>query len=433
MALIPLDKRFHPDFANPRVKPVGPVVIDESNEFATNLIERRLFRGTTRSVDGREVSVSESLSYTRNRASFNGSSDVINYGDVTKLNTLSHLTVSTIITLNNPTTSEVIIDKNEPGYGNGWSFFFNTVGINANDTFDVYWANGSAVSRPQPSTSFSRTGTYHIVFVLDPTQPVLDRARLYVDSIDVTVGKTGSSPATTLGVGEDYLIGKKSGGDPLPFSGEMGHVFMWDEAFTPEKVRRFTRDPYQVLKPAIPMKYFVGAAGGASTLTADSGSYTYTGTTLELQRGLDLAVDSGSYAYTGTNIDFQRGLVIAADSGSYTYSGTNIDLLVGSVLVSESGAYVYTGTAIDFAQGFGVVADSGAYVYTGTNVDFIEQRILTAESGSYIYTGTTANIFFSAVPADIPTAVGVFINGAFGSGVSVTSSFGTGVKVEGNL
>lgn len=174
------------------------------------------------------------------------------------------------------------------------------------------------------------------------------------------------------------------------------------------------------------------------TLAADSGSYTYTGTAAELQRGLIIAADSGSYSYTGTNVDFlismaadsgayvytgteatltftpigsftltadsgtytyagtavdfQVGRVLVAESGAYTYSGTDAALQRGLVLIADSGSYTYSGTTVDLNHGFNIAADSGSYAYTGTNIDLLLGSVLVAESGSYTYTGTNADL-----------------------------------------
>jgi len=189
-------------------------------------------------------------------------------------------------------------------------------------------------------------------------------------------------------------------------------------------------------------KLNIFVSGGASTLTADSGSYTVTGTAVALQRGLvmpagsgsytvsgtaldlnygrilsadsgsyavtgtdatltyaavgnyTLSADSGSYAVTGAGIELQRGLILVSDSGSYTVSGTDAALQRGLVLVADSGSYSVSGTSVDLFKGYSLTLDSGAYTQSGTAIDFLTGRVLSAESGSYVYNG--ANIVVTA-------------------------------------
>ncbi len=162
------------------------------------------------------------------------------------------------------------------------------------------------------------------------------------------------------------------------------------------------------------------AASGNYTLSADSGSYTVTGTAVELQRGLVMPADSGSYAVSGTALDLNYGRILSADSGSYavngadatlTYAaagnytlsadsgsyavnGADAELQRGLILVADSGSYTVSGTAVDLFKGYSLTLDSGAYTQGGTDVEFLTGRVLSAESGSYVYNG--ANIVISA-------------------------------------
>jgi hypothetical protein len=164
--------------------------------------------------------------------------------------------------------------------------------------------------------------------------------------------------------------------------------------------------------------YYVSTAGGV-TLSADSGSYSYTGTPSTLAASKVMAANSGSYTYTGTNAGLLHGFSLSANSGAYTYSGTNGDLyksskltsdqgsytysgtsagiLFGSHLGADSGAYSYSGTAASLtfanAGNFTIAANAGNYTYSGTNSDLLASLLLGADSGTYTYSGTPSAIF----------------------------------------
>jgi len=108
--------------------------------------------------------------------------------------------------------------------------------------------------------------------------------------------------------------------------------------------------------------------------------------------GNTLAADSGAYTYTGTSVNLIRAKILTADSGNYTYTGTSVSLLKGSVLNADTGAYAYTGTDVTLtytpAGSFVLTADSGLYTYTGSDINFNRNRVIIASSGNYSYSGT---------------------------------------------
>lgn len=117
-----------------------------------------------------------------------------------------------------------------------------------------------------------------------------------------------------------------------------------------------------------------GAASGI-TVTAESGSYIYTGTNADLLTTRIIQADSGSYAYTGTSVNLLKGFVLVADTGSYSYVGTDATLTftpVGSfILTANTGGYTYSGTDINFNRNRVIIAASGIYTYSGSDIQII--------------------------------------------------------------
>jgi len=136
----------------------------------------------------------------------------------------------------------------------------------------------------------------------------------------------------------------------------------------------------------------------AYEITTASGTYTYSGTALNLKVGHVLGLASGTYTYSGTAaaLDFAstNSYDLVAASGTYTYSGTALGLKVGRVLALDSGTYTYSGTAatLDFSANNILAAASGTYAYSGTAITFHRGLVLTAASGTYTYSGTTIDM-----------------------------------------
>ena len=192
-------------------------------------------------------------------------------------------------------------------------------------------------------------------------------------------------------------------------------VFDWDDLFSTGSFTltansgtyTYTGTANELLKgsvlPAVSGSYtYTGTAASliaGAQLAADSGTYAYTGTAAVLVADRLLTADSGAYTYTGTaaTLTFTPAGVftLTADSGSYSYTGTAAQLLLGSVIQTDAGTYVYTGTSADLRVGFTLAANSGTYSYTGTNVTLSQTRILTAISGAYSYTGSNVVLNFS--------------------------------------
>lgn len=127
--------------------------------------------------------------------------------------------------------------------------------------------------------------------------------------------------------------------------------------------------------------------GGGISVTAESGTYLYTGTDAQLLTTRILKADSGAYLYTGTTVSLLKGFVLPANSGSYSYLGQGATLTYTPV-----GAFILT-------------ADSGGYAYTGSNINFNRDRVIIANSGTYIYNGTDIQIILPGqIWTDKPSA-----------------------------
>lgn len=142
---------------------------------------------------------------------------------------------------------------------------------------------------------------------------------------------------------------------------------------------------------------FKPAASGPSPLAAGAGSYTITGTAVNLIRTRILAASAGSYAINGSNAGLNVGRKVTAGAGSYTINGTAVGFLRGYRIIAGFGAYNWTGSSVNTLRSRVVAAGAGAYNITGSDVTLSKStaKVLAAGSGAYNLTGSSVNLLLS--------------------------------------
>ena len=236
MALYPLDKRFHPDFAQIGRKPVGPVEIDRSNPLARGLrlvyLGSRDFIGDTKkpvtgnyTIEGEFAHVDEANSIDLDH-DFSGATG---------------LTVYTLQRYNGGSAFGAYV---------GTELSFNNSIFHGRDSSNkVQSFVGSIVARA--AVNSVTTGVFHRTgFVYKASTSI----QCFVDGSPSGSEQTTSVPASvpnfsTMQIGEAGTLGADI---------DTKYVFAWDRNLSDDELALFDRDPYQVLKPAIPMMYFVG-------------------------------------------------------------------------------------------------------------------------------------------------------------------------------
>jgi hypothetical protein len=94
--------------------------------------------------------------------------------------------------------------------------------------------------------------------------------------------------------------------------------------------------------------------------------------------------------------------VITPESGSFSYTGSSVSLLVNRLITPQAGAYSYTGGAADIEYNAATVTyiitpEPAVYTCTGPDVGLLIDRVLTTASGAYAYTGSAVTIDYSGV------------------------------------
>ncbi len=134
------------------------------------------------------------------------------------------------------------------------------------------------------------------------------------------------------------------------------------------------------------------AADFIITMPADSGSYSWAGQDAALLKSVTLAADSGSYAWSGQEVTLRIDEALAADSGSYAWTGQDATLRTDEILVADPASYAWSGQDAGLIIGRRIAADSGSYTWTGQDVTLRTDEVLTAAAGSYSWTGQDADL-----------------------------------------
>lgn len=136
------------------------------------------------------------------------------------------------------------------------------------------------------------------------------------------------------------------------------------------------------------------AAGADYTLTAESGSFTLTGTDATLLHNRTISAESGSFNLTG------------ADATLTYNSNSNACYLLqenGDLLLQENGDGLLLETC-----SLGINAESGSFTLTGTDAQLLHNRVLYAESGSFTLTGADAVLTYNPNNLSIECEPGVY-------------------------
>lgn len=182
-------------------------------------------------------------------------------------------------------------------------------------------------------------------------------------------------------------------------------------------------------------------AVGPRVLTADTGTYNYTGVSAVLKKGYLLTLASGSYSITGNDATLTKGsqartdypaplpslssllsgvsghYSLALNTGVYNVSGKAAGLNKGKYLYLGTGTYIYTGAPAErdlqltcdsgvyamvgheLSSGavFNLLLDTGVYTLSGSDADLKRSFKLALATGSYTVTGQPATLTFNRI------------------------------------
>lgn len=195
----------------------------------------------------------------------------------------------------------------------------------------------------------------------------------------------------------------------------LGAVF--PRALSLDEIASLQANPWQLVAP---QSIWVpgSAGGGASTITADPASFTWTGNATAIRATRRLSADATSFVLTGNAAGLLRGLKLTADAASYTWTANDATMRAQRVLAAAAASYVLTGNAaalranrilsaasasytwtgnaaaLTYAPlgSYSISADAGAYTLTGNAAALRADRRVVAEPGIFNFTGSAAQL-----------------------------------------
>lgn len=264
-------------------------------------------------------------------------------------------------------------------------------------------ASGTASGRPNPPSITPATAGAWILWLGSSAAAT---GAAYTAPTDFSADWLGGTTADTADCmqGAGYYTGWASGAyDPAAISagGTTGAADSWVAKTA-------------VLRPA-PSAYTLTAQHGSYTYTGQSatllktkvivasqGSYTYTGQTATLLRSRLVTAQNGAYTYTGQTATLLRSKRIEANHGSYAYSGQDAILLRSKAIVAQHGSYALSGQSADITYtpavtGYTLTAQHGTYALNGQDATLTKGLVLTAQHGSYALSGQDATLLKTKV------------------------------------
>ncbi|ETR66444.1 MAG: hypothetical protein OMM_12786, partial [Candidatus Magnetoglobus multicellularis str. Araruama] len=170
-----------------------------------------------------------------NALEFDGSSNVVNLGDVSAFNGLSQLTVEAWVKFDSHTRLATILCKRE-SHTDKFQFGLDD---NAYTGFWVQIGSEGTMGYGETASNVVNTGVwYHVAAVFDGSQVAdADRLKLYIDGVLQSLAYTGTLPTTT-DTSNTYplIIGAENTSASVPFDGQMDELRIWTVARTESEI-----------------------------------------------------------------------------------------------------------------------------------------------------------------------------------------------------
>lgn len=128
-----------------------------------------------------------------------------------------------------------------------------------------------------------------------------------------------------------------------------------------------------------------------SIINVSAGSFTYTGTSAGTLKGFKTLASAGTYSVTGALAGAYKDSIIHVSAGSFTYTGTSAETLKGFKTLASSSSYLYSGVPVNFYRGLKVLTSSGTFVETGASVSLLKYAKIEAEGTEYEYDSAVAS------------------------------------------
>lgn len=254
MTVLDLPKRSHPDFAIPGKAPLGPVAVDWQNPLSRGLIGVWRFAGASRYLDlvgsNHAQLILGAEPQGDHTETFKTGTKYIKIDDPDSI--YSDDSAGCTVTIRGGFVSGNIFDRLCTKNGNttptspGWHIYSggdpDSYGARG-DSGTLSWDSGESIYGKDRWFTFRSDGT-NVAFWVDGV------------SRDGTAGFMGTP--TTIPITLGFYENESPGNDADAFFKDL---VIHGRALSDDEIQALHTDPYQILRPAVPLQLFIGGGG----------------------------------------------------------------------------------------------------------------------------------------------------------------------------
>jgi hypothetical protein len=228
---------------------------------------------------------------------FDGTDQYLNIGSPSALSNTSNFSISCWVKKGTTSTAYTRIFGK---YASASDMIFLGTAQTTN-YFKFYIENGGSSSFVESNVGIGFNVWKHVTLVFDGTLTGnQNRAKIYVDGVNVTATDGGTIPATTTADTSDFLLGKVNGLGIFYYLGNMDEFAIFDYSLTPAEVLSISSEPTDLtsLSPTSWLKLGDNStfAGGVWTVVDEVGSNDGTSVNMDIDDRVGTAPSSSNNA-----------------------------------------------------------------------------------------------------------------------------------------
>lgn len=134
---------------------------------------------------------------------------------------------------------------------------------------------------------------------------------------------------------------------------------------------------------------------GAGKLITDiypSGTFSVSGTQVDLDKSVKISAESGTFTTTTQPVTVVLGKGLEALAGTFTMTGNDVDMSAQRMLDAESGSFALSGQQIPAILDLSYIVDATTFAVTGQDATLDLRRRVDAQNGAFTLTGNDATI-----------------------------------------
>lgn len=176
-----------------------------------------------------------------------------------------------------------------------------------------------------------------------------DSGELFVNGVQV-VGVSNIGATDWAATSNVSLIGNY-GGTLKNSNAHYKFVYVWDRLLSNSEIASIDRDPYQILRPAVPMVYFDATGGGGGTaLTVQSLTQAQTIGAPTLTQHNSLTVSGAAQAQTISQPTLSKLYTLSVNGATQSQSIDNVTLMQAHILSVNNAVQAQTTSQPSLAQ-----------------------------------------------------------------------------------